>query len=331
MLDALRRREVALSALFAVLVHVTFLASLVIGVSWKKVTPPKLVVELWRELPPVRHTSPQPPAAKVPPAPKAVPKPAPKPAEPPPKPAPKPPEPRPEPPPKPVAEKPAPEPPKPAGPPSAASPRPTPRKGAVEIRDTSAGKASGLAAAEREFRDERRQIAQAMQDEARRLAEERKRVDADRRAEEAARRRAEEAAQAEDLRVLREALQKQQRVADEQRAARETSEAEQRAALAAAAKALRTIDEYTARIQAAIREWVRLPPGMAGNPEAIFEVKLLRGGTVASVKLAKSSGVTAYDKAVENAIFKAEPLPVPDDPELLLQMRDLRLVFRPND
>lgn len=327
MLDALRRREVALSALFAVLVHVTFLASLVIGVSWKKATPPKLVVELWRELPPARPTSPQPPAAKIPPAPKPVPKPAPKPIAPPPK----PPEPKPEPAPKPVAAKPAPEPPKSVGPPSEASPRPSPRKGAVEIRDTNAGKASGLASAERELRDERRQIAQAMQDEARRLAEERKRIDADRRAEDAARRRAEEAAQAEELRVLREALQKQQRVADELRVAREASEAEQRAALAAAAKALRTIDEYTARIQAAIRERVVLPPGMAGNPEAIFEVKLLKGGTVASVKLVKSSGVTAYDKAVENAIFKAEPLPVPDDPELLLQMRDLRLVFRPND
>ena len=331
MLVALRRREVALSALFAVLVHVVFLASLVIGVSWKKVTPPKLVVELWRELPPVRHTPPQPPAAKVPPAPKPVPKPAPKPVEPPPKPASKPPEPKPEPPPKPAAEKPAPEPPKPVGPPSAASPRPSPRKGAVEIRDTSAGKASGLAAAERELRDERRQIAQAMQDEARRLAEERKRVDTERRAEDAARRRAEDAAQAEELRVLREALQKQQRVADEQRAAREISEAEQRAALAAAAKAQRTIDEYTALIQDKIRAKVTLPPGMAGNPEAIFEVKLVKGGTVASVKLAKSSGVTAYDRAVERAIDAAQPLPVPDDPELLLQMRDLKLVFRPTD
>jgi TonB family protein len=60
-------------------------------------------------------------------------------------------------------------------------------------------------------------------------------------------------------------------------------------------------------------------------------VRLLRSGTVASVRLAKASGVPAYDRAVERAIEAAQPLPVPDDIELFQQLRDLTLVFRPSD
>ena len=74
-----------------------------------------------------------------------------------------------------------------------------------------------------------------------------------------------------------------------------------------------------------------MPPGIDGNPQAEFEVKLLKNGTVAAVRLIRSSGVAAYDKAVERAIDAAQPLPTPDDMEIFQQMRDLKLLFRPRE
>ena len=49
------------------------------------------------------------------------------------------------------------------------------------------------------------------------------------------------------------------------------------------------------------------------------------------MKLVKASGAPAYDRAVERAIEQAQPLPVPEDMELFQQVRDLTLVFRPNE
>ena len=68
---------------------------------------------------------------------------------------------------------------------------------------------------------------------------------------------------------------------------------------------------------------------MAGNPEAIFEVVQLPTGEIIDVQLRKSSGVKAYDEAVQRAILKSSPLPRPDRPELF--QRALTLRFRPLD
>ena len=50
---------------------------------------------------------------------------------------------------------------------------------------------------------------------------------------------------------------------------------------------------------------------VTGNPEVVFEVSLLPGLEVGSVRLTKSSGNPAYDEAVERAIKAASPLPAP--------------------
>jgi colicin import membrane protein len=50
---------------------------------------------------------------------------------------------------------------------------------------------------------------------------------------------------------------------------------------------------------------------------------------VLSTKLVRSSGNPAYDAAVERAILKASPLPLPANRELFA--RELRLTFRPLD
>ncbi len=97
----------------------------------------------------------------------------------------------------------------------------------------------------------------------------------------------------------------------------------------AAAANARALEQYIARIRAKVRgNWI-LPPDLKGNPEAVFLVTQIPTGEVLSVKLVKSSGLPAYDDAVERAILKSSPLPRPDRPEIF--SRELRLTFRPKD
>lgn len=97
----------------------------------------------------------------------------------------------------------------------------------------------------------------------------------------------------------------------------------------AAAKSSKGLDEYIAKIRAKVKGNWNLPMEVKGNPEAIFKVVQLPTGEVLDVKLARSSGIPAYDKAVEIAILKSSPLPKP--PNEALFSRELELKFRPRD
>jgi len=89
----------------------------------------------------------------------------------------------------------------------------------------------------------------------------------------------------------------------------------------------RALSGYTDKIIAKVRgNWI-LPIDLKGNPEAVFVVIQLPTGEVISTKLKKSSGIPAYDTAVERAILKSSPLPKPDKGELF--ERELILTFRP--
>ena len=109
-------------------------------------------------------------------------------------------------------------------------------------------------------------------------------------------------------------------------AQRERQAQEKKAADAARARA---DADYVRRIQAKIRGNVIVPPDMAGNPEAIFDVVQLPSGEIIDVQLDKSSGVRAYDEAVQRAILKSSPLPRPDSPDMF--RRNITLKFRPLD
>lgn len=91
----------------------------------------------------------------------------------------------------------------------------------------------------------------------------------------------------------------------------------------------RGLESYAAKIRAKVRGNIVLPPGIAGNPEAIFEVNQLPGGDVLSIRLKRSSGVPALDDAIERAIKKSSPLPLPDDPSQF--QRNLEIKYRPHD
>jgi colicin import membrane protein len=135
---------------------------------------------------------------------------------------------------------------------------------------------------------------------------------------------------------MREQLAQEQRQLDQQRAEQELREliAKQRAdeARKAAAAQARALNEYITRIQTKVKSnWI-LPQNIQGNPEAIFLVVQLPTGEVLpppSTRLIKSSGNPAYDAAVERAILKSSPLPLP--PPGIPFSRELKLTFRPPD
>ncbi len=70
--------------------------------------------------------------------------------------------------------------------------------------------------------------------------------------------------------------------------------------------------DYASKIDACIRPRVNFnEASVAGNPQAIFDVELLPDGTVASVRLNKSSGNRALDEAAERGIRRCDPFPRP--------------------
>jgi len=91
----------------------------------------------------------------------------------------------------------------------------------------------------------------------------------------------------------------------------------------------KVVDEYKAKIHDKIRRNVVNPPGVSKSARAEFMVTLLPGGAVLKADLIKSSGYPAYDDAVERAILKSDPLPVPPDVQLFGRFRQLDLVFKP--
>lgn len=68
---------------------------------------------------------------------------------------------------------------------------------------------------------------------------------------------------------------------------------------------------------------------VAGNPRAVFKIEELPTGEIISVKLVKSSGIAAFDDAVEKGILKSSPLPkkkngtVERTLEIAFSMKDL--------
>ena len=84
------------------------------------------------------------------------------------------------------------------------------------------------------------------------------------------------------------------------------------------------------RIRAKVRSNVVLPDGLQGNPEATFNVVLLPTGEILSATLVRSSGNRQYDEALERALVKSSPLPLPERRELF--ERNLPpLRFRPKE
>ncbi len=315
MQDAVDDHGRVASGVLALAVHLVFFTLLVFGISWqKKITVP-VMVDLWEELPPSRVD--------------ALPRPEPKPAPPEPK-------------------------PKVVPPPPKVEAPPQPTQAEIELKERQRKQREEEArlleeqkrieAEKRRLEDEERKRVEAenrrLEEEARKRDQAIKLAEELRKEEETARkeqfRREEEAKEAkrrqEEERLRAAAAEEQRRRDDAARKQREAEEARRRAEADARAAQKNLIDSYMARIQAKVIPKIVMPSDLKGKPQGVFEVTLLPGGDVLELKLTRSSGVPAYDAAVERAIHAAAPLPVPADSDLFQQnFRRFSFTFKPQD
>lgn len=309
------------SFLLAVVVHAALLAFLWIGVSWTAKTPITVEAEVWDmsvqtaaapELPPEPAPEPEPT-----PEPEPAPEPTPQPVRTPP-------------PPPPVVEEPA--------------PKPAPDIALQREKERKAEEAKKKALAEKRDAEKREREEK--------LAEQKKKGEAERKQKEKekellAKKEAEK--EAEKKAAALAAAEKKKEADEKKKADQVAAAAEKKKADAAKAKAAAAEDAklaklradelkrmagamgsggsaakstgpksdggYIAAITAAIKSSTAYPGNtdVSGNPRATFRVEQLPTGEIMSVRLVKSSGVPEFDRAVENGIKKASPLPKKKD------------------
>jgi colicin import membrane protein len=156
-------------------------------------------------------------------------------------------------------------------------------------------------------------------------------VDA-RRAEEA--RKAFEAKQAADAKQAAEVKQAAdtKRAADER--AKQDREAELRRQLAdeehvSAVESGPLRDRYITLLRNAIQNaWIK-PPSATAGVDCQLQVTQVPGGAVTGARVTQCNGDAAVRQSIENAVYRASPLPDPPDPALF--ERNIVLRFRPNE
>ena len=58
-----------------------------------------------------------------------------------------------------------------------------------------------------------------------------------------------------------------------------------------------------------------------------LRVRLIPGGEVLSADVVETSGDGAFDRSVVAAVYKASPLPWPEDRDLAARFRDINFIF----
>ncbi|MFN3792489.1 cell envelope integrity protein TolA [Massilia sp.] len=273
--------------LLAVAVHAVLLGFLYFGISWQSTEPVAVEAEVWDMSVQSAAAPPLPPPPAPEPAPEPEPAPPPRPAEPPP------------------VERPAPV------DPDIKLQREKERK-EKEQRELAEKK-------ERERKEELRK-----EEERKELAEKKKKEEAERlkkelaKKEEAEKRKKEEAAKLAEARKQKAAAEKAEAAKLEklrQEDLKRMAGAMGSTGTAEKSTAPRADSGYVAAITAAIKSATAYGGSttMPGNPKAVFKVEQLPTGEIMSVRLVKSSGVPEFDRAVENGIKKASPLPKKKD------------------
>ena len=111
-------------------------------------------------------------------------------------------------------------------------------------------------------------------------------------------------------------------------AAKEAQAVQERAAQSAAIG--KVINEHIGKIRAKIKRNIVEPRDLPTGIHGKFSITVLPGGSVLNVRLVKASGNAAYDNAVERAILKSQPLPVPEDVTLFQKFREINFTFCPD-
>ncbi len=103
--------------------------------------------------------------------------------------------------------------------------------------------------------------------------------------------------------------------------------------LAAAAQG-RQDQSQLARFTAAILRQVSnnfVAPDFKSGLKCTLLVRMIPGGEVVDARVVKSSGNPTFDRQAELAVRKASPLPVPDEPRLFQQMKEIQFEFDPSE
>lgn len=288
----------------AILVHLVFIALLVFGLNWKDHPPEGMMVDIWTELPKSVVQEP----VKTQPPPKQS---------------------------KPVQEQPKSEP---------EPPKPEPAKPEPSKAVTAPVKKPDIALKEKpepvkkepkpDLEEQKRKEQEKLKEQDR-LKELEKQKELDKKKELEKQKELERQKEIEKQKELEKQKESQkqkekeqavQRQREQEAKARKEAEAQRAAQQAAARNQITSeIGKYKALILAKIRSRIVMPPDLPGNPVAEFSVTLLPGGDILDVRLSKSSGHAAFDSAVERAIFLSKPLPLPPDPSLFNEFRNLNI------
>ena len=122
-------------------------------------------------------------------------------------------------------------------------------------------------------------------------------------------------AQEEDLKrqLAEDERQRQQRAQNEIRRAAQQKE----------------VDKFKAQIKQAISNKWRIPVSAQQGQECVLKLRLIPSGDVVGVEVLKSSGDSVFDRSVEAAVYKAQPLPLPPaESGLFNEFREINVPFR---
>ena len=167
---------------------------------------------------------------------------------------------------------------------------------------------------------EAQKIAAAKHAEELKRAEEAKHAEEAKRADEA--KRAAEAKEADDARKAADLKAKAEREAELKR---QLAEEEHVSAVQASPARAQYIARLAARIQNA---WIKPPSARAGL-DCVVNITQIPGGEVTSAHVSQCNGDAAARQSIENAVYRASPLPAPPDPALF--ERNLVIHFHPDE
>ncbi|MDH5377774.1 MAG: cell envelope integrity protein TolA [Gammaproteobacteria bacterium] len=150
--------------------------------------------------------------------------------------------------------------------------------------------------------------------------QERAEVEADRKRAEVEAQRLKEEAQ--------NALEAQQRLEMDEQRKRMLAEESQRLEDQQTRKLIAEKVKYTALIKQKIEsKWIQ-PLNAKVGMRCTINISIIPSGRVISFKIVRSSGDKLFDRSVESAVNKSSPLPIPNDPRLASEFRNIDLEFK---
>ena len=131
----------------------------------------------------------------------------------------------------------------------------------------------------------------------------------------------------DEAKIKREAEEKVKKEDEAKRLAQEKADAAAKIAAADKAQAAvrQAMDDWKNKISMLVKSRANVPDTVTGKPVIEVRLKLLVNGVVFEAQIAKTSGNRVYDDAVERAIAGIHQWPVPSDPDLFRNNREIIL------